>query len=234
MTDKSSTVPRASLAEDEVLDYLREHPGFTERYLGRLLGDAELRHDSGAAVSLIERQVKLLRAENRKVEKKLLNLVHVARANERLGARMQKLAVVILESDSLGDLLSNVESTFREEFDAERVVLRLLPHASVGAAGLPARYVLGAGAELPRALKDTLRKRRAYCGHLRETQLRVVFGEAGRDVASAALVPLFGGREFGLLALGSKSAERFQPALGVLFLEQIGELLSAALKRWLT
>ncbi|MDH3451449.1 MAG: DUF484 family protein [Gammaproteobacteria bacterium] len=215
--------------EAEVVDYLLENPAFFEGH-AELLPRMKLFHESGRAVSLIERQVEILREENDQLTRKLQKLVQVARDNESLGARIQKLAVVVLESESLDELLTSVEDMLRSQFDAEQVVIRLLDVPAGGLGGIAAKYRVAADGELASSFKVLLQSRRVRCGRLLDEQLELLFGRAAAEVRSVAVVPLYGGSEFGLVALGSRNAGRFQPAMGVLFLEQIGELISAALK----
>ena len=54
-------------------------------------------------------------------------------------------------------------------------------------------------------------------------------GERAGDVQSTALLPLPG---VGLVAVGSRDANRFFPGMGTLFLRMMGESLATALKRF--
>jgi hypothetical protein len=58
------------------------------------------------------------------------------------------------------------------------------------------------------------------------------FGETNSTLKSFALIALRSERSFGLLALASEDAQRFYPEMGTMFLKRIGELASAALKRY--
>ena len=189
----------------------------------------QLSHASGRAVSLIERQVEKLRSENQQLSRKLQTLVQTARENESLGARIQKFTVAVLESESLDELLTAVEDALRTQFDAEHVAIRLLDVPARGLGTIAAKYRVAPDGDLARGFKVLLQSRRVRCGRLLDEQLQQLFGRHAGEVRSVAVVPLYGGSEFGLMAMGSRNAARFQPAMGVMFLEQIGELLSAAL-----
>ena len=68
-----------NLTETSVEDYLKERPGFFERR-PQLLATMKVQHPTtGQTVSLIERQVALLREQNRGLEEKLMELVEIAR-----------------------------------------------------------------------------------------------------------------------------------------------------------
>src|SRR5210317_1196407 len=88
--------------EDVVSKFLRQNPDFLEREPG-LLKDLELRHASGPAISLIERQVHYLREQNETLEQQLNQLMQIAAENEKLMSRLHQLT---LELMTVGDLPS--------------------------------------------------------------------------------------------------------------------------------
>ena len=68
------------LSEQAVHDFLAAHPDFFERH-STLLSSLNLPHASGGAISLVERQVSVLRQKELKLERKLRELIEVARRN---------------------------------------------------------------------------------------------------------------------------------------------------------
>lgn len=209
------------LTEAAVEAYLRAHPDFFERHLS-LLDVLKLPHPVGGAVSLIERQVSVLREKNRQLERKLLDLVQVARDNEHLSSRLHHLALGLMDADSLDAVLATVQEQLRGEFKADYVVIRLL-----GGDGQGPHFVASDSAGLA-AFEDLMRDRRPVCGRLTEAQRAFLFGEAAESVGSAVMVPLSGTEPLGILALGSRDADRFHPGMGTLFLGYLGELISKA------
>ncbi len=83
------------ISEDAVDDYLEANPDFFERH-GELLSSLRLPHGSGATVSLVERQVSVLRQKDMKLERKLKDLIEVARVNDALGTKMHQLTLQLL------------------------------------------------------------------------------------------------------------------------------------------
>ena len=84
-----STQRKPEFVDDNVTDevvhsYLVSNPDFFERH-GELLGSLRLPHAAGGAVSLVERQVSVLRQKDLQLERKLKELLEVARANDLLG-----------------------------------------------------------------------------------------------------------------------------------------------------
>lgn len=209
------------LTEAAVEAYLRAHPDFFERHLS-LLDVLKLPHPVGGAVSLVERQVGVLREKNRQLERKLLDLVQVARDNEHLSSRLHHLALGLMDADGLDAVLATVQEQLRGEFKADHAVIRLL-----GEAGQGPHFIAASSAELA-AFEDLFRNRRPVCGRLTGAQRGFLFGEQAGAVASAVMVPLLGTEPLGILALGSHEASRFHPGMGTLFLGYLGELISKA------
>jgi len=78
--------------EEAVARYLEDHPDYFQRYpetLSRIL----LSHETGGkAVSLIERQVQVLREQSQTLQRQLRELVNNARENDVLSGRLHRFA----------------------------------------------------------------------------------------------------------------------------------------------
>ena len=218
----------AQLAMDEsVAEYLANHPEFFEAHPD-LLAKLKVPHPTGTAVSLIERQVEVLRTQHRQLERKLVDLIEVARANDVLIERIHRLALALLDSAALPERLYALQEALRERFGADEVSLFLF-HAKEqqGDAG-PARWLKPDDAGLDQ-FRELLKGGKPHVGRLRPPQLEFLFGEQAERIASCALVPLGDKGSLGILAVGSHEAERFSPTLGTAFLIRISELVTAAL-----
>ena len=64
------------------------------------------------------------------------------------------------------------------------------------------------------------------CGMPSEDQLQAMIGNDHCDVGSAAIIPLQYERKLGVIMLTSRDEMRFGATKGVMFLNQMGELLS--------
>lgn len=216
-------------AEQGIKDYLRAHPDFFNRHLD-LLESLRIPHPCRPAVSLLERQLSLYRDQNAQLGKRLRELVAVARDNDFLSRHMQCLALELIESPELSDMLEGIQSVMREKFGVDFTALRI--------AAVPAETDLRSDREFVRRealtpFDQVLRSGRPYCGALSDEQIRLLFQDTTPYVGSVALVPLRGADWQGLLALGSRDRKRFYSAKGTLFLTRMGELISHALQRHL-
>jgi hypothetical protein len=99
------------LSEQSIHDYLVAHPDFFERH-STLLSSLNLPHASGGAVSLVERQVAVLRQKDLKLERQLKELIEVARANDLLGAKIHELTMQLLDARDLHRTVSMPTTRF--------------------------------------------------------------------------------------------------------------------------
>jgi uncharacterized protein len=227
MSIEHKTRGESALPADSVVDYLLSHPEFFEARAD-LLGKLKIPHPTGSAVSLIERQVEVLRQQHRQLERKLVDLIEVARANDTLIERIHRLALALLEGASLPERLYALQEQLRERFGADEVSVFLLHSKKQQTDAGPARWLTADDSGLDQ-FRELLKSGKPHVGRLRPPQLEFLFGEQAERIASAALVPLGDKGALGLLAVGSHEADRFGPTLGTAFLVRIGELVSAAL-----
>jgi hypothetical protein len=219
------------VSEKDVAGFLQKHPRFFENNID-LLAVMHLPHPSGNAVSLIERQVNVLRENNLALEKKLNNLIQIARDNDKLNARIQKMALALMETSSLDDVFYAVQDILRSEFMADSVVLRLFSSPQQASNVDDVAFITRDEA-LEQLFSKFFRQNKPLCGALNEAQASFLFADAATDIASAALVPVCDKECFGLLAIGSYDEKRFNPAMGTVFLTYIGEMVGRTLRPYL-
>lgn len=220
--------------ERQVVKYLREHPDFFAHHPD-LLVDMNLPHVTGGAISLVERQVAILREQKDAARKKLQTLVQNAQVNERLNERLNSLILALLDTDSLDDVLEIVQTRISKDFDADAVVVRLFNTGHPAMTNRP--DIVDWSEPMLGAFEKVIRERRPVCGRLGHGQLESLFSDDAGTIASAALIPLVENENsktcYGMLAIGSHDRERFRPDMGTLFLSQLGKILARVLKKYL-
>lgn len=218
----------AAFNEAEVAAYLRAHPDFLLRY-PELLETMELQHSSGSAVSLIERQVEILRGRSQRLEDKLGNLLEAARDNEKRATSVHRLARVLIRAPTLASAILGLQTSMREDFGIDEIFVGivgpLLKHSNIE--GLARVEMDGA---IARSFDNFFRTKLIECGPLAEAQAKLLFPKAAELPQSAAVVPLEKEKNLGMLVLASRDPQRFQPRQGRLFLEMTAELVSAAIR----
>jgi len=215
--------------EDVIADYLQQNPDFFERY-SSLLNTLEIPHTTGgAAISLVERQVSVLRQRSNKLEDNLRELVEVARGNDELGEKIHALTIAYLGAKSRNDVVRILEEKLRTGFNADQSVLVLFNSDNTKFSGPFLRKIARADPAIG-SFKTFLQSNTARCGTVRDAQRDFLFGADNIEIGSVALIPLGTKSELGFLAIGSSSATHFHPGKSIDFLTRLGELTTAALK----
>ena len=229
MTTQANAESRLEQPDTEqVASFLSNHPDFFDDH-PELMAELRLSHSTGNAVSLIEKQVQVLRDQNRDLKNKLLELVDVAQDNDRLNQRMHRMTLDLLKAGSLLQLLDTLRDHLRNEFKADAIALHLpaLDETQQREAG--AKYLI-----IDETLKDRFPGAYAdgkpQCGRFKQEQLELIFKDQAAAIESTAIVPLGDFADSGLLAIGSREVNRFNPCMGTLFLSHLGELLSCLLE----
>lgn len=219
--------------DNEVRDYLATNPEFFERH-NELLNSLKLPHVTGGAVSLVERQVSTLRQRDLKLERRLNELMEVARSNDRLAEKIHRLSLELLGAADLESTLIACEKTLRTAFDADQAVLLLFRNPDLFDNVSVDRFFRPMERTSPelKSFETFLSRGRPRCGQIRDTQRDFLFGEETNEIGSCALVPLGAKCSIGVLAIGSADEKRFHPAMSIDFIARIGELISTALVRF--
>ncbi|HEY9051545.1 MAG TPA: DUF484 family protein, partial [Gammaproteobacteria bacterium] len=168
--------------EQQVIDYLMEHPDFFAQN-SLLLADLEIPHDAGGAVSLIERQVSILRKKNKHFETKLREMVDAVHDNQRLNESLQRLAVNLVMADDIEDVLAIVTEELRNRLSTDYVSIRLLTEDKKKVKDQPERYFLRNDAALE-CFDRSINDRKIQCGRLSADQIQVLFNQDAEHIAS--------------------------------------------------
>ena len=220
------------ISEETVKGYLLAHPDFFERH-GALLSSMSVPHGSGEAVSLVERQVSVLRQKELKLERQLKELIDVARANDILASKIHELTLQLMAARELPTTVKAIEEAMRSGFGADQSILVLFGDATmfedVGG-GRFFRVVERDAVEL-KPFDTFLSGTGPRCGQVRDTQRDFLFRGDADEIGSVALVPLGDNAQLGFLAIGSADADRFHPGMSIDFLARVGDLVAGALER---
>ncbi|MDR2188833.1 MAG: DUF484 family protein [Azonexus sp.] len=216
----------SALFPEDVADYLKNHPGFFEQYAD-LMAQIFLPHPHGGrTISLAERQMLSLREKNRAAEAKLAELIAFGEENDAIAEKVHRLAAGLIAAETFQAVIHLIHFHLRDDFAMPHVALRLWDRPP-GVDGLPE---FAAISEELQVFAETLN--RPYCGSTAGFGAASWFGDSAPQIRSQALIALRnGGGAIGLLALGSEDGQRFYAEMGTLYLERLGELISAALAR---
>ncbi|CAE6950923.1 MULTISPECIES: DUF484 family protein [Pseudomonas] len=226
MTDQQDS-PKP-LDSETVAAYLRLHPEFFIDH-DELIPELRIPHQRGDTISLVERQVKLLRERNIEMRHRLSQLMDVARDNDRLFEKTRRLTLDILDAASLEEVVIAVEDSLRNEFQVPFVSLILFSETT-----LPVGRSM-AISEAQQAIGGLMTSGKTISGALREHELAFLFGKtAATDVGSAAVATISHQGQHGVLAIGSADPQHYKSSVGTLFLSYIAEVLARVLPRLAT
>ncbi len=214
--------------EESVASYLQRNPEFFERHQ-TVLARLKLPHArGGSTISLVERQIEVLREKQAGLENKLAELVRVARAHDAIAERLHRFTRRLLRAVPRAAAIAHIEAGLREDFDAFHAALVL-----IGAPPDPTlpSFVRTVPAEDPqlKSFESLFASGKPRCGPARDSQREFLFGPEGLEMGSVALVPLGDKGALGLLALGSADRDRFHPGMSTEFLARLADLISDAL-----
>ncbi|MBK7251510.1 MAG: DUF484 family protein [Gammaproteobacteria bacterium] len=231
-TQKARGLAAETADEESVAHYLQLNPDFFERHQ-QLLARLRLPHmRTGSTVSLVERQVEVLRDKQAELERKLTEFVHVARANDALADKIHRFTRRLLRTTgSRSAALDQLEASLREDFDAFHSVLVLKRPYGTGLQVTNVRFLHEVAPDDPnlRGFESLFTSGKPRCGQVRDTQRSFLFGTDAGDIGSIALVPLGDHGALGLLAIGSHDRDRFHPGMSTEFLGRMAELIVDAL-----
>lgn len=225
--------------ESDIIAFLRENTDFFSRH-PRALSELELSHEVDGATSLIEHQVKTLRQQNTKLRGQLEKLVKIARDNDKLNERMHRLTLALMDAESLDEVYIALDESLRGEFQADAITIKLFTDSELvniePDSDLMQTIFVPMSSPNLSSFKAILTHEKPICGTLKPDQMTYMFG-ADNDIGSTALIPL-GGQSctdidcpfLGILVIGSRDPRKFQPNMGTMFLSNLGEVVSRAIK----
>ena len=219
-----------ALSDEAVREFLMDNGDFLQRN-PELLDHLHISHASGSAVSLVEKQVSVLRERNVEMRHRLKALTANARENDTLFANTRSLVVKLLEANSVAELYDAFMASMKNDFQAEYACMILFGDDATGGG-----YRVASLDSARAAIGALFNGRKPVCGALRKEEFNYLFASRGNPQpisqgGSAAVMPLTDGAQLGLIAVGSSDAGRYHSGMGTLFLAHIGEVILRLLPR---
>ena len=219
------------IEEAAVEAYLKENPDFFVTH-NDLLTEITLPHGESGSISLVERQVSVLRDRNKESRTRLDEYLKTAKHNDDVFKKCQYMILGLIEADDQESFLKNMEKGFKRDFKSNAYSLmifgdtpRQINHfTSVVTRSSANEFV----SSLIRSTKPTL-------GALRPVEQDFLFSHQSEKVKSAVVMSVLEGREqLALLAIGSSDANYFKPGMGTLFIGFIADALARFIPRFIT
>ena len=228
MSPPRKTTRRSGLSPKSVAAYLRDNPDFFERHADLLL-ELSVPHDGGAgAVSLVERQIELLRRRNEEMRRTLDEYVANGRASDELAGNLNRLVTKLLACPDPDERLRTLPGNLRDIFSLDFVRLLLFDAARDDYADVPGLSATSREDLMTEGLSAVLKANTPRCGRYSSEQREFLFGPDAVEVASVALAPLGHRGKLGLLALGSRDPDHYHRAKSTEFLGRVSAIVAAA------
>ncbi len=218
------------LSADEVASYLKVNPGFFIEQED-LLADLSLPHESGKAISLLERQVTILRNRGINARQKLNNLLVNARNNDQLFDTTRNLVLALLRANNVTEIADITLDQLSNQANIDSCEIILVAQQGLHVAD-SARTE--SEDKLKQEFADVFRLKRTHCGAITQAQTSYLFPSAGNNIQSTALCPVINNDDvLAILAFGNKSGNYFNVNLDTLLLDFIGHVVGAVLDKQL-
>lgn len=215
-----------TISEDQVVDYLRRDPDFFVRQ-DALLAEISLPHESGSAISLLERQVNILRERGTEARQKLNNLLENARNNDQLFDTTQNLVLALLRAADATEIAEIARDQLANHANVDACELIIVEQAGLDVAPTVRSQ---SSERLKAEFADVFRLKRTHCGSLDQKAIDILFHNDVASIRSTALCPVIGnGEVLAILALGNQQEDTFNVNLDTLFLDFIGRVVGAVL-----
>ena len=175
-------------------------------------------------MSLIERQVAILRERNMQMRRRMNELLQAAKDNDSLFAKTRTLTLELLNVHNWHELNEVLATYVLADFQADFVCCHL--------ANLPVflDHLVSSEGEPP--YQRFIRGNAPVCTTLRAEELAGLFPvQTHEQDGSAVLAPLHWEHGEGCLAIGSRQISRFTSDMDTLFVTYIGEVLSRVVQR---
>ncbi len=208
------------VSSQEIAEYLILNPEFFKDN-PEVLSSIEVVHDTGAAVSLIQKQVELLRSNYNSTTDKLMDLLKIAKNNEDIFFLTKELILNLLDASSIQEVTRLIEVSFEKDFGANKSILI---YFSESPKNIP-KGRLRKPKEVTNFLGDVLNSKSIFCGEIDKNATNFIFNQK-ISFKEVALVPLKSNSISGMIALGTNQAGKYSENKDTLFLDFIAEIAS--------
>lgn len=228
--EKVTDTTSSEISAEQVAEYLRNHGEFFVEHED-VLADLSLPHQSGKAISLLERQVTILRERGIDARQKLNNLLENARNNDQLFDTTRNLVLALLRAKNVTEIADVTQDQLSNHANIDACEIIVLEHPELNVSD-------SVRTESPDTLRkefsDVFRLKRTHCGTVSNAQIDYLFPNTGGKIKSTALCPvLCNGDVLALIAFGNQSDNYFNINLDTLFLDFIGRVVGAVLDKQL-
>ncbi len=178
-----------------------------------LVSELKFKHSSSSASSILERQVKKLREEHKKLMSLLSSFMKTASINEELFNKSKELTLKILGSNSKKEIVSIVESSFSDDFKVDQCLLDFYKNKEID--------------DIENITGFSLHKGAIHCGSFSNEKIEALFKD--KKIESIVIAVIIVKDQIGLLKLGSHDRTRYSGDEDTTFIRYIRDILEVKL-----
>ena len=217
------------LIDKDVAAYLLANPDFfVDR--DRLLLKIQVPHKSKGTISLVEKQLDVIRDRQKKTRRQLKEFVENAERNKEIFDKSRKLILSMMAAKRSSEFFAALEKGLKRDFGCKvnsLVVFGKPKQINHFTSRIPAESTRKYVAALMQSKVPTL-------GTLRPREQNFLFRDQSEKVKSAAVLTIRDKNKYlGMLAIGSSDTEYFTPDMDSLFINFIAETLGKLLPQHL-
>ena len=206
------------VSAEDIISYLKANPDFFDEHED-LLAEIDLGSVNGAK-PFYERQLQVLKERELQHKAKLELIVGSAQNNQKLETEIFEVAVKLLTNEDRGNGSHKfVANLIKKQFNVFDVVIIM------NTDDIDDQH------ERYEELCQRVSHKSSVCDdRVSRDLLDSMFGDDSADIQSCAFVPLVIDQQLiGVMILGSNSVDRFQPDVGVMYLDRLGKLVASYL-----
>lgn len=188
----------------------------------RLIKKLHLSHESGSAISLLERQNELLRKQAGNLESRLDDLITNARNNDRMFQHLQRLVLTAITAGDLAELESILKDTLCQYFNVDAFRLFISEVGEGVAQVLLAEEASASFKAIDRLLSG---KDGSFCGGLSDQHLAGLFDSELLQGSIAISRNSYQGTVV-TICLGSRDPGYYRNSMDTLFLNYLSQVVS--------
>tara|TARA_E500000178_G_scaffold313842_2_gene331636 strand:+ start:59267 stop:59989 length:723 start_codon:yes stop_codon:yes gene_type:complete len=211
--------------EQTVSEFLKENPTYLYDH-AEILENLYLPHATGSAISLVERQVAILRERNKDLRNKLELLSSQAIKNEERLVKTQNLILAMLNAPTINRLKQILLTDLHNSFDVEFCSLTIL----TGDNRLKDSETKSVPLSTAKKQISSILSSKVLCGIVREGETQFLFGDAANKIGSVATVVIGQDSPIAVLALGNRDKNFYTADTGALFLSYLGSIIDHILQ----
>jgi len=217
--------------DEQVIEFFSNNPDFFLHHQDALL-NLNFPHSTGSAVSILQYQIDRYRNQDRATRAKLNDLINLARENDRLSERVHSMTLSLIKLDSTDAVIKQLDTMFKKEFHADWVSIMIFDDSQIQIESTSS-HLITKTTQINQTFENFFKANRPLCGRLKQQQLEFLFSDNADKVGSAVLLPLGSMNELGMIAIGSDDEQRFQSSMGTIYLNQMSQIITQILKRFI-